>query len=281
MLTVRCTPATSTIASRLRLVDDLHDPARNGQAHRRLPSAGVATQPRASGLLLGRRLRKRLDRRWSTDIWNASSRASGRRSTGTCCGTPPTTRLCEAIVDGTLAPGEVLHDDELCAWLGLSRTPVRDALRRLRDEGLVEMAPQRFTRVASLTRARRPRGRPAARGRARPGDRARRAAAGRGRRRARCARTTTAFVAALRARDGARGLPRRRALPRRVRRRVRQPGDRARARPADAAAAPGRVPAATRALPGQPLGRAARGAHRARRDRRRARARRRPRARTG
>jgi DNA-binding GntR family transcriptional regulator len=60
-------------------------------------------------------------------------------------------RLREAIVDGTLAAGEVLHDEELCAWLGLSRTPVRDALRRLCDEGLVEMAAQRYTRVAALT----------------------------------------------------------------------------------------------------------------------------------
>ncbi len=59
-------------------------------------------------------------------------------------------KLCEAIVDGTLAPGEALHDGELCNWLGLSRTPVRDALSRLRDEGLVETAAQRFTRVASL-----------------------------------------------------------------------------------------------------------------------------------
>jgi DNA-binding GntR family transcriptional regulator len=60
-------------------------------------------------------------------------------------------KLCEAIVDGTLSPGETLHDDELCAWLGLSRTPVRDALSRLRDEGLVEMAAQRFTRVATMS----------------------------------------------------------------------------------------------------------------------------------
>jgi len=60
------------------------------------------------------------------------------------------TTLCNAIVDGTLAPGELLHDDQLCAWLGLSRTPVRGALARLESEGLVETAPQRFTRVAPL-----------------------------------------------------------------------------------------------------------------------------------
>jgi DNA-binding GntR family transcriptional regulator len=60
-------------------------------------------------------------------------------------------RLREAIVDGVLAPGEALHDEELCGWLGLSRTPVREALRRLQDEGLVDMAAQRYTRVAELT----------------------------------------------------------------------------------------------------------------------------------
>ena len=61
--------------------------------------------------------------------------------------------LCDAIVDGTLAPGETLHDDELCTWLGLSRTPIRGALVRLEDEGLVECAPQRFTRVCRSTRS--------------------------------------------------------------------------------------------------------------------------------
>lgn len=60
-------------------------------------------------------------------------------------------KLCEAIVDGTLSPGEALHDGALCRWLGLSRTPVREALIRLRDERLIEMEPQRFTRVAPVT----------------------------------------------------------------------------------------------------------------------------------
>jgi DNA-binding GntR family transcriptional regulator len=58
----------------------------------------------------------------------------------------------DAIVDGTLAPGERLRDQELCEWLGLSRTPVRDALNRLEQEGLVETAPQRYTQVAPLYR---------------------------------------------------------------------------------------------------------------------------------
>lgn len=57
----------------------------------------------------------------------------------------------DAIVAGTLSPGEHLHDTELCGWLHLSRTPVRDALTRLEDEGLVETSPQRYTRVTPLT----------------------------------------------------------------------------------------------------------------------------------
>ena len=60
--------------------------------------------------------------------------------------------LRDAIVAGTLAPGERLRDAELCRWLGLSRTPVREALGRLEQDGLVETAPQRFTRVTPLDR---------------------------------------------------------------------------------------------------------------------------------
>lgn len=59
-------------------------------------------------------------------------------------------RLREAIVDGTLAPGEQLRDGELAGWLGVSRTPVREGLLRLAQAGLVQATPGRSTRVASL-----------------------------------------------------------------------------------------------------------------------------------
>lgn len=59
-------------------------------------------------------------------------------------------RLRDAIVDGTLAPGEVVRDTELAAWLGVSRTPVREALLRLGDTGLVRAAPGRSTVVAEI-----------------------------------------------------------------------------------------------------------------------------------
>src|SRR5918995_4693948 len=47
-------------------------------------------------------------------------------------------RLRDAIVDGTLLPGERLRDLDLAAWLGVSRTPVREALLRLGQAGLVQ-----------------------------------------------------------------------------------------------------------------------------------------------
>jgi len=58
-------------------------------------------------------------------------------------------RIRDAIIDGTLEPGERLHDDELIAWLQVSRTPIREALGDLVRAGLVEMAPNRYTKVAT------------------------------------------------------------------------------------------------------------------------------------
>lgn len=58
--------------------------------------------------------------------------------------------MLAAIVDGTLEPGERLNDDALCSWLGVSRTPVREAITQLHGIGLVEIEANRFTKVASL-----------------------------------------------------------------------------------------------------------------------------------
>src|SRR5262249_2190933 len=59
-------------------------------------------------------------------------------------------KLRQWIIDGTLQPGEVLRDQEIASLVGVSRTPVREALRRLEDENLVETALNRWTRVAPL-----------------------------------------------------------------------------------------------------------------------------------
>jgi DNA-binding GntR family transcriptional regulator len=55
----------------------------------------------------------------------------------------------EMIERGTLAPGAWLREGALSAQLGVSRTPLREALHALATEGLVEAVPNRGTRVAS------------------------------------------------------------------------------------------------------------------------------------
>jgi DNA-binding GntR family transcriptional regulator len=57
-------------------------------------------------------------------------------------------KMLAAIVDGTLEPGERLNDDQLVKWLGVSRTPVREAIAQLHSYGLVEIEANRYTRVA-------------------------------------------------------------------------------------------------------------------------------------
>jgi DNA-binding GntR family transcriptional regulator len=59
-------------------------------------------------------------------------------------------RLRDAIVDGTFLPGEQLRDGDLAAWLGVSRTPVREALLRLSASGLVIAIPGRSTTVSEV-----------------------------------------------------------------------------------------------------------------------------------
>lgn len=59
-------------------------------------------------------------------------------------------RVRDLIVDGTLAPGEQLRDGELATWLGVSRTPVREALLRLQAAGLVAAQPGRATYVTTV-----------------------------------------------------------------------------------------------------------------------------------
>jgi DNA-binding GntR family transcriptional regulator len=59
----------------------------------------------------------------------------------------------ERIVAGTLVRGARVHQEDLAVELGVSRTPVREALRRLAAEGLVEMRTNRGARVADLDRS--------------------------------------------------------------------------------------------------------------------------------
>ena len=60
--------------------------------------------------------------------------------------------LRTAILAGDLPAGETLRQEDLADRLGVSRMPVREAIRRLYAEGLVEVLPSRRVRVAALSR---------------------------------------------------------------------------------------------------------------------------------
>jgi DNA-binding GntR family transcriptional regulator len=59
-----------------------------------------------------------------------------------------TNRLRDAILSGSLKPGEKVLEEQLCVEFGISRAPLREALRLLSQQGLVEHLPRRGSRVA-------------------------------------------------------------------------------------------------------------------------------------
>lgn len=62
-------------------------------------------------------------------------------------------RLREAILNAELAPGLTMSQVALAEQLGVSRTPLREALRLLQGEGLIEAEPNRRVRVSPVTAA--------------------------------------------------------------------------------------------------------------------------------
>lgn len=62
-----------------------------------------------------------------------------------------TTRVRDMIVDGRLEPGAPIAELELARQLGISRTPLREALKVLASEGLVELLPRRGAVVKAFT----------------------------------------------------------------------------------------------------------------------------------
>ncbi len=58
--------------------------------------------------------------------------------------------LRDWIIDGTLRPNERVRDVDIAARFGVSRTPVREALQRLEGDGLVETAPNRWTKISAV-----------------------------------------------------------------------------------------------------------------------------------
>jgi len=60
-------------------------------------------------------------------------------------------RLRDMITEGQLAPGTRIHEGQLGRQLGVSRTPLREALKVLASEGLVDLVPNHGALVRSLT----------------------------------------------------------------------------------------------------------------------------------
>ncbi len=61
------------------------------------------------------------------------------------------TRLRDMIIDGSLVPGGRINESRLCEQLGVSRTPLREAIKTLAGEGLVDLLPGRGTVVRKFT----------------------------------------------------------------------------------------------------------------------------------
>ena len=62
-----------------------------------------------------------------------------------------TARIRDMIVEGRLSAGEWINEAELCQQLQISRTPLREALKVLAAEGLVELVPRRGAHVSQLS----------------------------------------------------------------------------------------------------------------------------------
>jgi DNA-binding GntR family transcriptional regulator len=80
---------------------------------------------------------------------NVAAAAEEARQKGSLFGST-TEALRQLILDGVLQAGQRLKERELCEQLGVSRTPVREAIKALTQEGLLEALPNRSPVVAAL-----------------------------------------------------------------------------------------------------------------------------------
>ena len=60
-------------------------------------------------------------------------------------------RLRDLIISAQLQPGELIDEERMIQRLGIGRTPLREAMRRLKEEGLLEIYPHRGTFVPEVT----------------------------------------------------------------------------------------------------------------------------------
>src|SRR3954467_10017610 len=72
------------------------------------------------------------------------------RTNGARAGLAAYEALRDAIISTELEPGQQVSENEIAEKLGVSRTPVREALARLRDDQLVQIVPQLGTFVSRI-----------------------------------------------------------------------------------------------------------------------------------
>src|SRR3989442_14672612 len=103
--------------------------------------------------------RRSCSRRWRSGRTSSSSSPCPRTTISTEMPMLTSTKaddialvIEEAIVSGELAPGTVLRQEQLSEQFNVSRTPIREALRRLAALGLVDFVPNRGVRVRTLAR---------------------------------------------------------------------------------------------------------------------------------
>lgn len=82
---------------------------------------------------------------------HAPARRSHARRKSVPLGARAADDLRRAILNGRYKPGERLVEDRLSAELGISRMPIREALRTLAGDGLVEVRPNRGATVANIS----------------------------------------------------------------------------------------------------------------------------------
>lgn len=84
---------------------------------------------------------------------SAPKTAAAKKGLDTSLGEFVLEKLRGAIREGRYQPGQRIREVEVAGWLGVSRTPVREAFRRLHADGLLQLTPWRGARVAELDRA--------------------------------------------------------------------------------------------------------------------------------
>lgn len=83
---------------------------------------------------------------------NKEKPAENKLNSETSLGEGVHSQLKDAIREGRYNPGERIRETEVADWLNVSRTPVREAFRRLQSDGLIVLTPWRGAQVAELNR---------------------------------------------------------------------------------------------------------------------------------